>query len=121
MQRYQSKWTKTHAAGVVTFGATEPVLTALDLAGFELRDMFLIGINDDCGTLVLPAEERAHAAAAALEPAFAAVVKPFAGSGGDWSVQYTRRDRSGSTPDRFVTDITRKDGTATKAAGRWIR
>lgn len=120
MRRYQSKWTKTHAAGVVTFGATEPVLTALDLNNFEIRDLFVIGISDDCGTLVMADESRARAAAAALEPAYATKVQPFERTA-DWSVEYTRRDRDGTAPDRFVTDITRKDGTATKAAGRWIR
>ncbi|MEU2789042.1 hypothetical protein [Streptomyces sp. NPDC007100] len=118
MKRYESKWTKTHPGGLVTFGATEPVLTVLDVAGFELRDLFLIGISDDCGTIIVADESRARAAAAALEPAFKSIVGPFPRSGGDWSVEYTLRDRDGTAPSRFVTDITLTDGTAVMRNGR---
>jgi hypothetical protein len=71
-----SKWVRTHPNHVYTHGSMEPVLSVLDVRGFELRDLFLIGFNDSCGTLVLPTESRAENAAAALEPAFATKVQP---------------------------------------------
>ncbi|MFJ6792018.1 hypothetical protein [Streptomyces angustmyceticus] len=72
-----SRWVKTHPNGVYTTGSTEPVLSVLDVRGFELRELFLIGINDSCGTLIVPVESRAENAAAALEPAFNARVHLF--------------------------------------------
>lgn len=114
MAKYASnKLIKQHPGGVFTFGATQPVLTVLDVRGFELTDLFLIGLNDDSGTLVLPTESRAQNAAAALEPAYATTVAVFGRRGEDWAVEYSRRDPDGSNPPRLLTDITLTDGTTT--------
>lgn len=118
MRKYASKYTKLHANDVLTFGATEPVLTVLEVRGYELRDVFLIGLNDDCGTIVVATESRAENAAAALEPAYKATVKPFRD---DWAVDYARRDLDGSEPSRFITDIVLKNGTVVLRDGRWVR
>ncbi|WP_158711256.1 hypothetical protein [Streptomyces sp. NRRL S-1824] len=114
---------KTHPNHVFTHGATEPVLTVLDVRGFELHDLFLIGFNDSCGTLVLPTESRAENAAAALEPAFATRVYLFGSRDGDdvWATDYTRRALDGTTLSAFITGLTLKDGTAVIRDGRWIR
>ncbi|MFD5065638.1 hypothetical protein [Streptomyces sp. NPDC058394] len=122
MQKYADhKLVKSHPGNVATFGATEPVLTVLDVRGFEIRDLFLIGFNDSCGTLIVPTESRAQAAQAALEPAFNTTVKPFGPQNGDWAVEYTRRDIDGSEPNRFLTNVTLKDGTVALRGGRWVR
>ncbi|MGW3321112.1 hypothetical protein [Streptomyces virginiae] len=106
MAKYATnKLIKRHLDGVFTFGATQPVLTVLDVNGFQLADLFLIGLNDDCGTLVLPTESRAGNAAAALEPAYATKVVPFGRRGEDWAVEYSRRNLDGSEPDRVLTNI----------------
>lgn len=105
MAKYASKWVRQHPNGVFVHGAAQPILTVLDVRGFELADLFLIGLTDDAGTLVLPTEARAAAAAAALEPAYATTVLPFGRRGEDWAVEYTRRDPDGSTPARVLTNI----------------
>ncbi|MCZ1012661.1 hypothetical protein [Streptomyces lydicus] len=118
-----SRWVKTHPNGVYTHGSTEPVLSVLDVRGFELRELFLIGINDSCGTLVLPSESRAENAAAALEPAFDTQVHLFGTRDGHdlWATKFTRRALDGTTLSPFLTDLTLKDGTALIRDGRWVR
>jgi hypothetical protein len=115
-----SRWVKTHPNRVYTHGSTEPILSVLDVRGFEVRDLFLIGINDSCGTLIFPDESRADNAAAALEPAFATTVHPFGNPGqGLWATDYTRRALDGTTLSAFITDLTLKDGTTAIRDGRW--
>ncbi|GAA2330239.1 hypothetical protein Scani_34200 [Streptomyces caniferus] len=118
-----SRWVKTHPNGVYTHGSTEPVLSVLDVRGFELRELFLIGINDSCGTLIFPHESRAENAAAALEPAFDTRVSLFGNRDGHdlWAATYTRRALDGTTLSPFVTDLTLKDGTVLIRDGRWVR
>ncbi|MET8275733.1 hypothetical protein [Streptomyces sp. NPDC005096] len=118
-----SKWVRTHPNRVCAHGSTEPVLSVLDVRGFELHDLFLIGFNDSCGTIVLPTESRAENAAAALEPAFATQVYLFGNRDGEdvWATDYTRRDIDGSEPNRFLTNVTLKDGTVVLRDGRWVR
>ncbi|GAA2264605.1 hypothetical protein GCM10010232_65920 [Streptomyces amakusaensis] len=116
----RSRWVQTHPNGVYTHGSLQPVLSILDVRGFELRDLFLIGINDDCGTIVLPTESRAENAAAALEPAYATTVKPFGPSGETWGVDYTRRASDGTVLSAFITDLTLKDGRQVIKDGRWV-
>ena len=119
MNRYgEHPLTKSHPNGLVTFGATEPILTVLDVCGFELRDMFLIGFNDNCGSIVFPTEERANEAKAVLEPAYR--VKVWA-ERGQWFAEYDRRELDGSVPSWLVRDITLKDGTVVMRDGRWTR
>jgi hypothetical protein len=115
-----SRWTKAHPNGVVTHGSTEPIMTVLELRGFELRDMFLIGFNDNCGSIVLPTEQRAEEAKAALEPAYQVEVG-YMGREGCWEARYDRRHMDGTVPSWFITDITLKDGTKVMENGRWIR
>ncbi|OIJ95403.1 hypothetical protein BIV24_08970 [Streptomyces colonosanans] len=119
----KSRWVKTHPNGVYTHGSTEPVLSVLDVRGFELRDLFLIGLNDSCGTIVLPTESRAENAAAALEPAFATRVYLFGSRDGQdvWATDYTRRALDGTTLSAFITDLTLKDGRKVIKDGRWVR
>ncbi len=95
------------------------MLTVLDVRGFLLEEMFLIGINADCGSILVAEETRAREAAAALEPAYAVNVKRV--EWGDWCAEYSRRDLDGSEPDRFIRDLTLSDGTVVIADGRWIR
>jgi hypothetical protein len=118
VKRYQSKYTKTHPGGLVTFGATEPVLTVLDVRGFVPEEMFRIGINADCGSIIVAEETRAQEAAAALEPAYAVTVKRA--EWGDWCAEYSRRDLDGSEPDHFIRDLTLSDGTVVMTDGRWV-
>jgi hypothetical protein len=117
------RWVKTHPNNVHTHGSTEPVLSILDVRCFELHDLLLIGLNDSCGTLVLPSEPRAENAAAALEPAFATQVYLFGNRDGEdlWATDYTRRALDGSEPSRFITDLTLKDGRQVTKDGRWVR
>ncbi|MFE6743879.1 hypothetical protein [Streptomyces tubercidicus] len=118
-----SRWVKTHPNGVYTHGSTEPVLSVLDVRGFELRELFLIGLNDSCGTIVLPSESRAENAAAALEPAFETKVSLFGNRDGHdlWATEFTRRALDGTTLSPFITDLTLKDGTVLIRDGRWVR
>ncbi|WP_331755873.1 hypothetical protein [Streptomyces sp. NBC_01643] len=118
-----SEWVRTEPNGVCTHGSTEPVLSVLDVRGFELHDLFLIAFNDSCGTIVLPTESRAENAAAALEPAFATRVYLFGNRDGEdvWATEYTRRDIDGSEPNRFITNVTLKDGNVVLRDGRWVR
>lgn len=120
MAKYASRWVRQHPNGVFTHGATQPVLTVLDVQGFEVRDLFLIGLNDDSGSIILPTESRAQNAATALEPAYATKVAPFGPQGQDWAVEYTRRDLNGSAPSRVLTDLTLTDGTVAMRNGRRI-
>lgn len=105
MAKYASRWMRQHPKGVFTHGATQPILTVLDVRGFELYDLVLIGLNADAGTIILPTESRAENAAVALEPAYAAKVVPFGRTGEDWAVEYSRRDLDGSEPDRVVVNV----------------
>lgn len=100
MLKYANARTRTHPNQVVTFGATEPILTALDVGGFPIRDLFLIGINDLCGSIIVDSEQRAREAAAALQPGYEVKVSPF---GPDWAAKYSLRDRDGQAPERLVT------------------
>lgn len=109
--------TQTHPNGLVTHGATEPILTVLDVRGFELRDMLLIGINDNCGSLILPTEERACAAKVALEPAYRVTVRSERGR---WIAEYDRRQLDGTVPSWMVRTITMRDGTVVMKDGRWV-
>ncbi|WP_086706892.1 hypothetical protein [Streptomyces antimycoticus] len=95
----KSRWVKSHPNNVYTHGSTEPVLSVLDVRGFELRDLFLIGLNDSCGTIILPTESRAENAAAALEPAYATRAYLFGNRGDEdvWATDYTRRALDGTT------------------------
>lgn len=123
MSRFgDSRWVTTHPNNVCTHGSTEPILTVLDVRGFPLRDMFLIGTNDSCGTLVVPNEARAQAASAALEPAYATRVYHFGRRGGEdlWATGYQRRALDGRTLSSFLTDLTLKDGTVVIRDGRWV-
>ncbi|MBT2406250.1 MULTISPECIES: hypothetical protein [unclassified Streptomyces] len=119
----ESRWVKTHPDGVYTHGSMEPVLSVLDVRGFEVRDLFLIGFNDSCGTIVLPDQSRAENAAAALEPAFTTRVYLFGNRDGEdvWATDYTRRALDGTTLLCFITDLTLKDGTVAIRDGRWVR
>ncbi|MEU5476715.1 hypothetical protein [Streptomyces mirabilis] len=119
MKRCESKCTSTHPGGLVTFGVTEPVLTVLDVRGFLLEEMFLIGINADCGSIIVAEETRAQEAAAAPEPAYAVTVKRA--EWGDRRAEYSRRDLEGSEPDHLIRDLTLSDGTVVMADGRWVR
>ncbi|MGD9482874.1 hypothetical protein WDH52_06365 [Streptomyces sp. TRM70308] len=123
MSRFgESRWVTTHPNGVYTHGSTEPVLSVLDVRGFQLHDMFLIGLNDSCGTLVLPTESRAENAAAALEPAFATRVYHFGNCAGEdlWATDFDRRALDGTTLSSFITDLTLKDGSVVIRDGRWV-
>ncbi|MFE4692099.1 hypothetical protein ACFRH6_18845 [Streptomyces sp. NPDC056749] len=117
-----SRWVRTQPNGVYVHGATEPILSVLDVRGFELRDLFLIGINDSCGTIVLPTESRAENAAAALEPAYETRVHLMGRRDGEdvWATDYTRRALDGTTLSAFITDLTLKDGRQVIKGGRWV-
>jgi hypothetical protein len=119
----KSRWVKSHPNNVYTHGSTEPVLSVLDVRGFELRDLFLIGLNDSVGTIILPTESRAENAAAALEPAYATRAYLFGNRGGEdvWATDYTRRALDGTTLSAFITDLTLKDGRQVIKDGRWVR
>jgi hypothetical protein len=118
-ERYAGgKWVKVHANGVVTCGAAEPVLSVLDVQGFAVEDLFLIGTNESCGAIVLPTESRAGNAAAALEPAYRTKVSRTAS--GDWEVKYDRRELDGSVGSHLITDLVLKDGRTLIKDGRWI-
>ncbi|MFE7442372.1 hypothetical protein ACFU7X_18195 [Streptomyces chartreusis] len=120
MQKYATnKWTKVHADGLVTFGSTEPVLTVLDVRGFEIKDMFLIGFNDNCGSIIVPTEQRGSELRAALEPAYRVEVQRM--ENGDWEAKFDRRQMDGTVPSWLITDITLKDGTVVMKDGRWTR
>lgn len=113
-----SKWVRVHDSGVVTHGSTEPVLTILELRNFELRDLFLIGINDSCGQIIVPTEQRVSEVRTALEPAYQVRVERM--ENGDWSADFVRRTLDGTTPSWFITDITLKDGKVVMRDGRWV-
>lgn len=114
-----SKWVKVHADGVVTHGSTEPVLSILDVRGFAVEDLFLIGFNDNCGSILVETESRAQNAAAALEPAYLA--KVHQDERGNWNVVYDRRELDGSVGSHFITDLVLKDGRQVIKDGRWVR
>jgi hypothetical protein len=95
------------------------VLSVLDVRGFEIRDMFLMGFNPDCGSIIVPTRERAENVKAALEPAYAVQVKPLGDD--DWEAVFDRRDIDGTVPSHLITGITLKDGTVVMKNGRWIR
>lgn len=116
MSRWSCPWATTHANGLVTSGSTEPILSVLELRGFEIRDMFLIGLNPDCGSIIFESEARAWEVKAALEPAYRVTVKPD--FGGDWSADFDRRQSDGSVPDWFVRAIALSDGTVVMRDGR---
>ncbi|WP_411119926.1 hypothetical protein [Streptomyces sp. 058-1L] len=118
-----NRFIKMHPNTVLTHGSTEPVLSILDVRGFALHDLFLIGFNDNCGTLVLPTESRAENAATALEPAYETRVYLFGSRDGEdvWATDYTRRALDGTTLSAFITNLTLKDGCQVIQDGRWVR
>ncbi|MFE0779159.1 hypothetical protein [Streptomyces sp. NPDC058861] len=118
-----SRWVTTHPNNLHTHGSLEPVMSILDVRGFPLHDMFLIGINDSCGTIVLPSESRAENAAAALEPAYETRVYIMGRRQGEdvWATDYTRRASDGTTLSAFITDLTLEDGRQVIKDGRWVR
>lgn len=117
-RRWESRWTKSHPNGVVTHGSTEPILTVLDVRGVELRDLFLIGFNDNCGSIITPTEERANEIKDALEPAYQVGVS-FMGRDA-WEAKFDRRELDGSVSSWLVRDITLRDGTVVMRDGRWV-
>ncbi|MEU5838611.1 hypothetical protein ABZ820_33765 [Streptomyces diacarni] len=120
MLKYATKYSQTHPNRVVTHGSTEPVVTALELGGFEIRDLFLCGFNPDCGSVIVDSQERARAAAAAREPGYATKIT-HTPEFGDWCVDYNRREMDGSERSRFITDIVLNDGTVAMKDGRRTR
>ncbi|GGX40423.1 hypothetical protein [Streptomyces noursei] len=115
VSKWSCPWATTHADGLVTSGSTEPVLSALELRGFEIRDMFLIGFNPDCGSIVFESEARAWEVKAALEPAYRVTVKRDLD---DWVADFDRRQSDGSVPDWFVRAVALSDGTVVMRDGR---
>ncbi|MGW1596978.1 hypothetical protein [Streptomyces sp. NPDC002343] len=118
-----SRWFKAHPHRVYTHGSVEPVLSILDVRGFELRDLVLMGLNDNGGMILLATESRAENAAAALEPAYATTVEhhgPYP-EGEAWAVHYTRRALDGTKLSAFITTLTLKDGRQVIKDGRWVR
>ncbi|QBZ72089.1 hypothetical protein SEA_KRADAL_193 [Streptomyces phage Kradal] len=113
-----SRWVHGHANGVVTHGSTEPILTVLELRGFELRDFFLIGFNDNCGSILVETQERALAVKQALEPAYAVEIENPERRA--WSAKFDRRTMDGTVPSWLITDITLKDGRKVMENGRWL-
>ncbi|MFE0472397.1 hypothetical protein ACFW2V_12355 [Streptomyces sp. NPDC058947] len=111
---------KVHDNGVVTHGALEPVMTVLEVRGFELRNMFLIGFNENCGSILVETQERANAIKNALEPAYQVNVS-YVTREECWEAKYNRRHINGAVSSWLVTDITLKDGTAVMRDGRWVR
>lgn len=113
-----SRWTKVHPNNVVTHGSTEPLLSVLDVCGFEIRDLFLMGINDSCGAVIFPTRERAEEFQQALAFAYRVSIEPL--NQGDWKAKYDRREIDGSVPSHLVTDLTLKDGRTAIRNGRWV-
>ncbi|MEU3990133.1 hypothetical protein AB0F24_17450 [Streptomyces platensis] len=101
----------------MTSGSTEPVLSVLDARGFEIRDMFLIGINPDCGSIVFESEARARDVRAALEPAYRVRLRQDRGA---WFADFDRRELDGSVPGWFIRTIALRDGTVVMRDGRWV-
>lgn len=114
-----SKHVKGHADGVVTHGSLEPILTVLEVRGFEVRDLFLIGFNDNCGSIFVETESRAENIKAALEPAYAVEIENT--GRGSWSAKFDRREMDGTVPSWLVTDIIMKDGRKVMEKGKWTR
>jgi hypothetical protein len=106
-----------HPNNVMVHGASEPLLTFLELGGFELRDLFLIGSGRNSGAIIVGSQERALAVKAALEPAYAVTVKRVPTG---WKADFDRRDLDGTVLSGFLTDITLTDGTQVMRDGRWL-
>ncbi|MBD3004756.1 hypothetical protein [Streptomyces sp. 5-10] len=117
-----NRWIKIHPdwPGLVTHGSTEPILTVLEVRGFKIKDMFLIGINPDCGSIIVPTRERAEEVKAALEPAYKVTIEQKDHSP-DWWANFDRRELDGSVKSHFITDLTLKDGTEVIKDGRGVR
>lgn len=123
-----SRFVRVVENGVVVHGSTEPILSILDRGGFPIEDLFLLGFNDKCGTVVLPSEERARFCAAVLEPAHRVRVSRMGHPEhpNEWKVDYDLRDPDGSVPSHLVTGIWLKDGEAPGGErqvmrdGRWL-
>ncbi|MEW1699457.1 hypothetical protein [Streptomyces sp. NPDC091278] len=117
------RWVRTQPGNLHTHGSIEPVMSILDIRGFPMHDMFLIGHNDDCGTIVLPTESRAENAAAALGPAYETRVHLMRHHSGQevWATDYTRRAPDGTTLSAFITNLTLQDGRQVIKDGRWVR
>lgn len=124
-QKYaSSKWTRLHENGLVTHGSTEPVLSVLDVLGVEIRDMFLVGINDKCGSIFVPTEQRANELSMVMEAAYATKVTQ---EREDWMVTFDQRDQDGSVRSHFITEISIKDPSAPGGVrtvmknGKWLK
>lgn len=113
MDRYaHSKWATAHDHGVFTFGATQPILSALELGGFEVRDLFLMGMDEDYGAIIVEDQQRAEEVAAALEPAYTVTISPEDPEGrtdGHWKATYTLVPQGGE-PARMLTNLKPVDG-----------
>ncbi|MGW0607807.1 hypothetical protein [Streptomyces sp. NPDC002640] len=123
MSRFATnRWIKTHPNNVYTHGSTEPILSVLDVRGFELHDFFLVGLNDSCGAIYFPTEDRARAAAQALEPAYATEVAFEAHPRGEgmWATRYNRRALDGTELSNFITSLTLEGGRQVIENGRWV-
>lgn len=118
--RWRSRWMTVHANGVVVHGVSEPVLSVLDVRGVVLRDLFVIGFNANCGSIIVPSRERADEIKAALEPAYSVAVA-FMGRDACWEAKYDRRELDGLLPSWLVRDVVMADGTVVMRDGRWVR
>jgi hypothetical protein len=107
-----------HGNGVIVHGSGEPLLSVLDVLGADLSDIFVIGFNDKCGSLVVPTREKAEALTELMRPAYGVESKP---SGPNWSVTYDQRNLDGSIDSHFVVNVTLKDGTVVMRDGKWVQ
>lgn len=121
-----SKWMHLHQNGLVTHGSTSPILQVLDFLGVDIKDMVLIGINDKCGSIIVPTAQRANELSVVMEAAYATKVKQM-GRGTDWEVTFDQRDQDGSVRSHFVTEISVKDPDAPGGVrtvmknGKWLK
>jgi hypothetical protein len=108
-----------HGNGVVVHGSGEPVLSVLDVLGAELEDIFVIGINDRCGSLVVPTQEKAERLGVLMNPAYKVKIKaPERGT--NWKVDYDQRNLDGTVDSNFIINVTLKDGRVVMKDGKWI-
>jgi len=115
-----SRHVTQHPNGVVAIGNLEPVLTVLEFGGFKVEDLFLIGLNDSCGSIWVETESRAENVSAALEPAYSCKVKRHDDRGVTaWEVTFDRRELDGTVLSHFVTEVVMKDGRTVIKDGRW--
>ncbi|WP_309049078.1 hypothetical protein [Streptomyces sp.] len=96
------------------------MLSVLDVRGVALRDLFLIGFNRNCGSIIVPSKERAGEIKAALEPAYKVTVSCMHRDA-CWQAEFDRRELDGAVPSWLVRDVTLADGSTAMRDGRWIR